>query len=704
MPTKKGKLNLEQIEDLKGMSLGQLQGSVEESMKSRNQPQESGAAAQAGGAAIPQPADPTGGLVPYDEDAFIQKYLDPATLEERPEYANGTDAFKAIPKSPLSGMDRLKLSIGDERGRMNYLKEKFEDVQKTRSGNLAVKDKDGMWYQIDPSGGGVGDGWTRTKEIMHDIFTDNAGDIGTMGAVLGATLAAPATGGASLVAAGSAGLGAALTRTSLGRLVGTYDATPEEQLKDVALETVLNAGGQAFTLGVKASAPVIGSMFKRAAKNLGSLPEASIDILAKTQGAITGVGEDVAQTWIRNSDEVGSALVNAGKGSVSAEAVTTNLIQQSVHHTKAIANETRTALTNWYSAGMDDIIKEAGTTFKPKVSSSIKEAFSEYAEKGFGEMMPNGQFKLKPLNELLAMQQSQGAVGAISDPKGYKLLKEFVNDVNRYAGQADQVGKDGVRQFVAFEQQLGQKIRELSLDAAENGGREVIEVLRNVKASIHNKVSSAASTSLTSTGAENQAAKKFAELQTKYSGMKDALNPILDAQTAAIRKGSSDVYVNLYNNLFKVSSLSPKGAVAKGSLDTALNQLGQYAPGLAKNVQQIAVNKAAAASLPLIKSGLVAQGAVVGGLVGGATINPALIAPAIAMSPKLNYEVAKRAGSALKGLNFLQTLDPAAKTQLFQNPEMLSKFMLTVVNTPGMKEQIKQDMLGSVMGGQPNEQ
>lgn len=705
MAGKNNKLSLNQIDSIQNMSLGQLQDSVKTNQARleamMQEPQIKQALFQEEERKKAEAANPQD----FDVEKFILDHSDPATLEDRPDYANGVSAAQAINKSPLSLMDRMKMSIGDERGNMNFLKEKFGDVQRMRSGSLAVKNSDGMWYQVDPNGAGSGDAWDRTKEIAKDILGDYAGTIGTAAATIGAVASAPATGGASIVAAGAAGLGAALTRTSLGRLIGTYDATPEEQLKDVALETVLNAGGQAFALGIKPTAQVVGSMFKRGAKALGSLPEKSIDILAKTQGAATGVGEDIAQTWIRNSDEVGSALLNSGKGQISSEAVATNLMQQNISHTKAIANETRTALTNWYSNGMDDVLKEAGKTFKPEVSSSVKGALSEYAEKGFGEVMPNGQFKLKPLNELLAMQQSSGAVSALSDPKGYRLLKEFVNDVNRYAGQADQVGKDGVRQYIAFEQQLGQKIRELSLDASENGGREVIDVLKNIKANIQNRVTSKASISLGSDGVSstNQAAQKFAELQKSYSSMKEALNPILDAQTAAIR-GNTNAYANLYNNLFKVSSLSPRGATAKGSLDTALNSLGQLAPGLSRNVQQIAINKAAAASLPAVRGGLTGQGALWGGIGAAPATGGASLIPLAASSPKLNYEVAKRAGSALKGLNFLQTLDPNSKIQLFQNPEMLSKFMLTVVNTPQIKDQVKEQLLGSALGGEQNAQ
>lgn len=682
---KRGKLNLDQIESLKDMSLEEIQAEVNNQMQ-RGPISEDKKSKQSTASSQLQQADSQ--LVPYDEDAFIQKYLDPATLEERPEYANGTSAAAAINKSPLSLVDRMKMSIGDERGNLNFLKEKYSEVKPMRNGALAVKDKDGMWYQVDPTGAGQGDAWDRTKEIAKDILGDYAGTIGTTAAVIGATVAAPATGAASLVAAGTAGLGAALTRTSLGRLIGTYDATPEEQLKDVALETVLNAGGQAFALGMRPTAQVVGSMFKKGAQALKGLPEESINILAKAQGTISTLGEDTIQTWARQGDDVGQALLTHGKGAVSGDSVVTNILQEQVGvHTKGIANETRTSFTKWYSAGMDDVIKEAGGKFNPKIATSVKESLSEYAEKGFGEMLPDGTFKLKPLKELLAMEQgSKTGVTILSDPKGYSLLEDFVTHINRFAGQVDQVGKDGVRQFISFEQQLGQKIRELSLDAAEKGGKDVIEVLRGVKTSIQNKVSSATSTSLTPAGAKNEAAKKFAELQTKYSQMKTALNPILDAHSAAIH-GSNNAYTSLYDNLFKVNALSSKGAMVKGSLKEALKSLGQFSPNIARHVNQINVNKAAIAAIPLVRGGSVSQG-----LVGLAT--------APVTSPRLNYHTAKLAGSALKGLEWMKTLDPNMKMQLFQNPKALSQFMSTVVNTPMVQDSVKNDLMGQVLGGQ----
>lgn len=701
MPTKKGKLSLDQIDELQSMSLDEIKGAV----NTNQQMQQLLARPEIRQALIQeeqqkrQAAEAPQGPEGFDIDKFIEANLDPATLEERPEYANGTDAMRAIPKSPLGFMDRMKMSIGDERGNLAYLKSKFQDVKPMRSGALSVKDSDGLWYQVDPSGGGSGDAWERTKEIANDIFTDNAGAIGSTAAILGSLAAAPATGGASVVAAASAGLGAGLVKTSLGRMIGTYDATPEEQLKDVALETVLNAGGQAIALGVKPTAQFMGQALKKGAQKLKGIPEASKEILAKTQGFLSGAGDDVARTWIDKADEVGQALLEHGKGQVSSEAVTTNILQRNIALTKDIANETRTGLSKWYAGQMDEIVKEAGGKFNPKVADAVKESLSEYAQKGFGEVLPNGTFKLKPLNEILSMQQAEGAVNVLSDPKGYRVLKEFVNDINRFAGQSSLPGKDGVRQMMAFEQNLGQKLRELTLDASENGGKAVIDMLKGVKTNIQNKILANSSQSLKDAGLAKDVAGMFSNIQKQYSVIKDAVNPILDAHTLAMRKGSTEVYANLYNNLFKVSALSPKGAMAKGSLDTAMYALGQFSPNIAKNVGQIGVNKAAMAALPIVKPGLVGQGALIGGMTGGVMVNPALAAPAVMMSPRLNSKVASLAGSALKGLNWMQNLDPQMKSQLFNNPKALQQFMSTVVNTPMVQEGVKNDMLSSVFGG-----
>ena len=81
----------------------------------------------------------------------------------------------------------------------------------------------------------------------------------------------------------------------------------------MALKQFLMPGsGRCF--GCEAYSSIHGAKaLKKGAQKLKGIPEASKEILAKTQGFLSGVGEDVARTWIDKADEVGQALFRTWK-------------------------------------------------------------------------------------------------------------------------------------------------------------------------------------------------------------------------------------------------------------------------------------------------------------------------------------------------------------------------------------------------------
>ena len=196
-------------------------------------------------------------------NAFLDSVTDQATGDFLPAYANGLDKNAAINRSPVDAIDRLKLAFGDEEGNMQFLKQRFDAVDKDENGNLVVQSQ-GKWHRVDPGSMDNVDAWTRTTELIGDI-ADIAPTIGTIG---GSLALGAATGGASLVAQAGAfaafGAGTAAARTSLGRLVGTYEASTEDQLKEVAFESLLNVGGTVIGAGVRPTVSMI-------SKNAGAM-------------------------------------------------------------------------------------------------------------------------------------------------------------------------------------------------------------------------------------------------------------------------------------------------------------------------------------------------------------------------------------------------------------------------------------------------
>ena len=196
---------------------------------------------------LPTPQDDSDVISPDDIDS----------MQDLQSYADGQSPLTPINRSPLDLSDRVKLSLGNKVGKLNYLKQRFDGAEIDKHGNFLINDG-GSWYRADPDFLGDGDAWQRTKEIiadmadLSDIGVVTAGQIG--GAAAGATVASPTIAGVPAAAIAGGALGAAAggaLKSRLGRLVGTYSASPEEEIKDAALEGVLGLGGEVVGLGAK---------------------------------------------------------------------------------------------------------------------------------------------------------------------------------------------------------------------------------------------------------------------------------------------------------------------------------------------------------------------------------------------------------------------------------------------------------------------
>ncbi|MCK5016130.1 MAG: hypothetical protein KAS32_03580, partial [Candidatus Peribacteraceae bacterium] len=71
--------------------------------------------------------------------------------------------------SPLTVADRAKVKgLGNERGSVKFLRNKFEQVFPHEEKGLLVKNA-GVWHQVDPTGLGGGNPWEMAKELTKDI-------------------------------------------------------------------------------------------------------------------------------------------------------------------------------------------------------------------------------------------------------------------------------------------------------------------------------------------------------------------------------------------------------------------------------------------------------------------------------------------------------------------------------------------------------
>jgi hypothetical protein len=211
----------------------------------------------------------------------------------------------AVNTSPVGFGDRIRLALGNAKGQINYLKANYQDAT-MKDGDLYVKDK-GVWHTVDARGLGDGNGWDVAKELGGDIADLTKDAIVGAGQVIGAGVGA-AEGGLGAIPGAAIGAGVASAGTAaLGRILGTYDDTPEGMIKDVALDSFLGFAGEGVALGAKeAIVPTLSKVFSKL-----SAPEVSGQVKSKIAGymkTLTGIPDTDTMTALTYGDEVGAKV------------------------------------------------------------------------------------------------------------------------------------------------------------------------------------------------------------------------------------------------------------------------------------------------------------------------------------------------------------------------------------------------------------
>lgn len=294
----------------------------------------------------------------FDVASFLKDQgRDPATFD-----IEANDLNSPIEVSPVGIFDRAKLSLGNAKGQISYLKQKFPDATFNENGDLVVKNN-GVWQRVDPSGLGDGSGWEATKELIKDAVDLTDVGINTIPQIL----AAGSTGGTSALAAGSiAGLSKAV-QTSLGRIVGTYEATAEEQIVDSALDAVITFGGTKVINGLSQSVwPAIKAGFKSfGAKAAPAVKEQ----IAGGIAASSGIRDYNVLRAFDRTDEVANQLKTAIKmagPSSTYETIETVTKERSIGMAKAILEDGQKALSKTYLKQIDDFAKTVPGSIKTK--------------------------------------------------------------------------------------------------------------------------------------------------------------------------------------------------------------------------------------------------------------------------------------------------------------------------------------------------
>lgn len=616
-----------------------------------------------------------------------------------PDYANGLTPLTAMNTSPLSLEERAALSVGNEAGKMKFLKERFKEVQKTKSGDVIVNDG-GFWKRIDPEGLGAGDAWSQTKELLADAI-DLAPTAINIGAQLGAAAGAAAlTSGASLTtqAGISASVGAALKagETSLGRLVGTYEATPEEQMKDIGLEGLLNIGGTYVAAGVKPAVGMIADGLAKTGKLLGDIPAQSKQALLEGWANITGVGAKNLQTLMDNPTAVSTVMKKAAaKGEAD---VVGSLIRENIADVKSISTAARSAVSNYYDTLADDVVKNVPENFMSNVSSSVREAYSALVNAGVGTIDDAGKFTLYDKKQLANMLSQQGEISPLlTDDKSYKIINELVDELSPYMNSKILRGKAGAHQLMQFRKTIGDFTYRLKEEADEAFLAPAQRILAQVNDAIDNNVirSFDLKTPVKSSVTGRETNNLLAHANESYKSILNQMEPLLKTARQGMKQNSDAPYETLYNQL---GALQGKNEVKKSAFDAALDVIGNYGGAAGKAISQknkdIVLRQAAAAFTPAFKQGLISQGAStygVGSVISGNLAGAGLAAAtAGATSPRLQKAVVT---GALQFKNLLGSLAPAQKMQLLNDPQALGGAIGQIMSIPQVQTQVTNQLM-----------
>lgn len=607
------------------------------------------------------------------------------------------DASTPLDQSPVGIMDRMKLAVGNTRGQVKYLKSKFDDVAVSEENGLLVKNR-GVWQKVDKSGM---DPWELTQDIAEGAVNLIPSAVGSaVGAAKGAaagTAVAPGVGtvAGSIVGAGVGGAAASAgVRNVLGRLAGTYDATPEEEVRDLSWDFVLNAGGQTLALGAKPVAQMFGKSIKNLSKMMGAdqVGNASKDVLTDILGRTTGAGPVAMRTVFDETDDVVKALGKAKAGTVSANDIVLNLRQGALESVQRMVDETPRALSRRFGELKDALVNSVDDSFQADVSQLIKGAQEDLAAKGLGvfddvaskqavSIAPMGgdfaqkaagakEFRLLT-NKEAAKSLAAGGEGRVLDDATREALDSIVGVMNEYGKIKSVSGGNGAKVLMDLKKNMNAAVDSI-LDRTED---------RNVKYFV-TQFKEAFSKRLLDTFKKGGAEDAYVATSALYGRFASAANV---AQRVSGSENGAEVLLN------KLVSGIGANQTYKDFAGDMVELLGKEGQNLMKTVR---INHAASAMAPVLPKltfgSLSAGGIGVGAAAAGVVSAPVAAAAAAQASPRF---VLKEVQHARHLFDFLKGMPKAQQAKWLRNPAVMREtFKMAVDNMYG-EDQVKSDLL-----------
>lgn len=610
----------------------------------------------------------------------------------------------ALNKSPVGLVDRLKMAVGNSAGSMALLKKKFSDVQQTEDG-LVVKNQ-GVWQKVDPDffGGDIREKATDIAEMLAgglpvagSVLGSGAGLVA--GATAGALTGFPAGGipgaalGASLGAgpgalAGSAIGGAAgeTIRTSLGRVVGTYKATPEERIQDIGFEGLLGLGGEVVGLGAKVGIKQIGKALT-SIKNAAA-PE-SKQAISQAIGGMTGVGPKAVEVAIENGDEVAKQMQLYKNRFSSLDTFDAAIVQDNTKLAQRMFELADERLSQQYATNLGAIADKGGPSFSLNFNTIFDKAKAAVEETGAGKFIQTKKgWQFAPLSpEEFASRAGQEGAQLSLDPAEFQAAKSVADQILRLEKIGELKGKRAV--FAA--QQINSGLNKVSSAAYQSKNAVLGRVVSKAKSGFENGLIDAL---------------KAHKLDADWGAMQAAYAQTKNLVSEYRRVLDSDNGARLFAD--RLMSESAAGRYTQGKANQLIDFLGDEGKQIHKSIITKEAARKFAPILPRagILPKLVPAGAVgvdmlqqgpnesnVGTL-GTAAAAGALVSPRLALST-IRYST--------KLMNFLKGM-PGPQRQIFlKNPQLVNA-AFSGVGQAVMDEARGTEMLLQQMGVKPNDQ
>ncbi len=576
----------------------------------------------------------------FDVQKFVtSKGMDPSKVDVT---FNNVDT--AINESPVGLLDRLKLSLGNKKGSVDYLRKSYQDATADAQGNLVVKDK-GVWKRVDMDGISNDDGW-KASEILGDV-ADLAGDV-----IVGAGGLAGGVAGGGLASVGTAAIGSGVAsgaKAAMGRLVGTYDATPEEVIRDIALDTLLGGAGEGIAMGAK---HLVGPALKSGFRKITGFGEAFQDNAAKLLSAVDGQnGPDIYRTAISNGDTVIPMVESYAKEAAEqatnrgAQAVTSGLPQsQSILMREiaenAAANSARPMVENvqgglnkFFGDTVDGLIKthipneaEAAKSLKA-VSTSLGNTLEQFfAKSGLGVQVSEGGVSTYKALKAKEMQAFLTKMGSPVEMNVAAKLTKRLTDVRAFTdGISKGVSPKNFKGVLRLTQELDNILGDIP-----TGARQSIE---DAMQALGFDVGKSIDTALTAKGV---LPKGFQEGYSALRGAYREKKAIVNSVVGSLQKnGSNETYKSVGHKMLDLHRAASRG---DGQAAQALKTLADLTEDGSKVLNNFANRSAAAAMTNFRSASALAPNAGIVGNVANMSARAAL--PASLMIGKMQ----RRAG------------------------------------------------------------